>query len=381
MSSITVSAVTLMGQKHHNRGVPCEDSSIAVQRDGVSCVVVCDGAGSKQYTHARFGSKSACDTISDLLIDHFDALYNENREAAVRAMVIAAIRVGFANLMEQYKLDKLERLSCTLLFCAVKDRRMLIGHLGDGLIAGVSHSGVHPVTMPQNEKDGTTFFVTVPHAADYLRIVKTTIDDYHGIALMTDGVQDNVYDENTGLVKPVVARMVESAAKGREQSETEIKDILSKYIVGSSNNSDDASFGIVFFDGTKAPDSNELPKEADAFPRANETFKELQAAMFPEVKKAKAVMEACASNPPAEPVAVGDELPDGDAPLKPVPAAPAPTAFKPEQPAASVSEPVKAAHHETSKKAERTPVLFKVIALVELVAIILLLIKIFILKG
>ena len=380
MPSITVSAVTLMGQKHHNRGVPCEDSSIAVQRDGVSCVVVCDGAGSKQYTHARFGSKSACDTISDLLIDHFDALYNENREAAVRAMVIAAIHVGFANLMEQYKLDKLERLSCTLLFCAVKDRRMLIGHLGDGLIAGVSHSGVHPVTMPQNEKDGTTFFVTVPHAADYLRIVKTTIDDYHGIALMTDGVQDNVYDENTGLVKPVVARMVESAAKGREQSETEIKDILSKYIVGSSNNSDDASFGIVFFDGTKAPDSNELPKEADAFPRANETFKDLQAAMFPEVKKAKAVMEACASNPPAEPVAVGDELPEGDAPLKPVPAAPAPTAFKPEQPAA-VSEPVKAAHHETSKKAERTPVLFKVIALVELVAIILLLIKIFILKG
>lgn len=379
MSGITVSAVTLMGQKHHNRGVPCEDSSLAVQRDGVSCVVVCDGAGSKQYTHARFGSKSACKTVSDLVIDHFDALYNENREAAVRAMVIAAIHVGFANLMEQYKLDKLERLSCTLLFCAVKDRRMLIGHLGDGLIAGVSHSGVHPVTMPQNEKDGTTFFVTVPHAADYLRIVKTTIDDYHGVALMTDGVQDNVYDENTGLVKPVVARMVESASKGREQSESEIESILSKYIVGSSNNSDDASFGIVYFDGTSAPDSNALPKEAEAFPRANETFKELQAAMFPEVKKAKAVMEACASNPPAEPVDVGDELPEGEESLKAVPKAPAPAVFTGEKPKAAAEQ--KKPETPAPSKKSNTPMLLKVIALAELVAIILLLIKIFIIKG
>lgn len=381
MSGITVSSVTMMGQKHRNRGVPCEDSSLAVQRDGVSCVVVCDGAGSKQYTHARFGSKSACKTVSDLLIDHFDALYQENREAAVRAMIIAAIHIGFANLMEQYKLDTLERLSCTLLFCAVKDRRMIIGHLGDGLIAGVTSSGVHPVTMPQNEKDGTTFFVTVPHAADYLRIVKTTVDDYHGIALMTDGVQDSVYDEASGLVKPVVARMVESASKGREHSEGEIRAILEKYIVGASNNSDDASFGIMLFDGTKAPDTESLPKEAPSFPRSQETFRDLQEKMLPQVKKAKQVFEDCKSNPPAEPVPVGEELQEENK-LNPVPA-PVISSFE--------NEPVKNKEPEIRKsevKEERNEasgagnmLWLKIVALIELIAIIVLLLKIFILKG
>ena len=288
MSGITVSAVTMMGQKHKGRGVPCEDSSIAVQRDGVSVVVVADGAGSKQYTHARFGSKSACDTVSELLINYFDALYYENREAAVRSLIIAAVHVGFANLMEQHKLDTLDRLSCTLLFCAVKDRRVLIGHIGDGLIACVSESGVHPITMPQNGTNASsTYFVTAPHAADYLRLIKTTTDDIHGIALMTDGVQDSVYDENSGLIKPVVAQMVETAAQGREKSEKDIENILSQFIVGASNNSDDASFGILLFDGTKAPDKSRLPKSADKFGRSQDTFRDLQNDFAPEYKKAK----------------------------------------------------------------------------------------------
>ena len=372
MTKITVSAVTMMGMKHKGRGIPCEDSSIAVQRDGVSCVVVADGAGSKQYTHAKYGSKSVCDTVSELLINYFDALYYENREAAVRSVIIAAIHIGFANIMDKLKLDTLERLSCTLLFCAVKDRRVLIGHLGDGLIAGVSPNGIRPVTMPQNEKDGSTSFVTAPHAGDYLRLVKTTIDDFHGIALMTDGVQDSVYDESSGLVKPVVARMVETCAHGREQSEQEITQILSQYVVGASNNSDDASFGIVYFDGTKAPDSNKLSKSADKFGKCEDSFKELQASMAPEYKKAKSLIDACASNPAPKGTPVEEEhlgRSSGDARAVPV----------------KKTEKEEAAR-ETEMKIDTNPPkrhswLLKAVALVELIAIIILLIKIFVLRG
>jgi len=295
MADITVSAVTMMGQKHRGRGVPCEDASIAVQKNGVSCVVVCDGAGSKQYTHARFGSKCACETISALLTDHFDSLYNENREAAVRALIIAAIHVEFAKLMEQHGLDNIERLSCTLLFCAVKDRRVMVGHIGDGLIAGVSSTAVYPITMPQNGTNASsTYFVTAPHAADYLRFIKTTTDNLHGIALMTDGVQDSVYDENSGLVRPVVARMIDTAAAGRQKSEAEINSILEKYIVGASNNSDDASFGILLFEGTQGP-TGKLPDKAAAFPKSEETFKDLQNAMVPAVKRARKMILGAAA--------------------------------------------------------------------------------------
>lgn len=367
MFDITVSAVTLMGKKHEGRGIPCEDYSLAVQRDGVSVVVVADGAGSKQYTHARYGSKSACDSVSELLINYFDALYYENREAAVKSIVIAAVHVGFAALIEKFKLDSLERLSCTLLFCAVKDRRVLVGHIGDGLIAAVSPTGIHPLTMPQNDSAGRTYFVTAPHAADYLRLVKTTTDDLHGIALMTDGVQDSVYDEASGLCKPVIARMVETASGGREKSEGEIKSILTQYIVGASNVSDDSSFGILLLNGTKSPDASKLPKSADKFGKSQDSFKDLQNEMLPAVKKAKQIITSCGSNP-APKAAPGEDEPEVKTPGT-------------SKPVAVKKDEKEDAAPETKMKIETNPAkkssgILKFIAILELIAIIALLIKI-----
>lgn len=359
MAEIELAAVTLTGQKHRHRGVPCEDASLAVTKNGVSCVVVADGAGSKQYTHARFGSQAAVEEISKLLTEHFDALYNENREAAVRSLIIAALHVRFSKLIEEHKLDNIERLSCTLLFCAVKDRRMLAGHIGDGVIVKVTSSGLSPLTMPQNGTNvSSTYFVTASHAADYLRLIKTTTDDVHAVALMTDGVQDSVYDENSGLVKPVVARMVETLAAGRNKSENEIRGILEKYIIGSSNNSDDASFAALYFRGTKAPDSKSLPNSADAFPRNNESFRDLQNMMVPEVKKARKIMIEAAANAP-----VGGIKEDEMKPRK-------------------GGENETAAEEKKYKQVEVRPVIKKssivltIIAIIETILIVLLLIKI-----
>ena len=314
--SITVGNVTIVGQKHINRGVPCEDSSIAVQKNGVSVVVVADGAGSKQYTHARFGSKACVEAISDLMCEHFDALYNENREAAIRSLVIARVHIAFADIIKEMELESMEQLSCTLLFCAVKDRRVLAGHIGDGLMVRVSSDGISPLTMPQNDPAGHTYFVTANHAADYLRIVKTTTDNLHAVCLMTDGVQDSVYDENSGLVKPVVARMAETFASGRENGENEIKGILEKFIVGASNASDDSSFGVLYFDGTKAPDTGSLKNGADAFPRSEDTFKKLQEEMVPQVKKARNIIVETNINKevaPAAPATEEDHIAKGKA--------------------------------------------------------------------
>lgn len=298
MANTKVAAVTLIGQKHKNRDVPCEDSSLATIANGVSVVVVSDGAGGKEYTHARFGSKITCETIADLLTNHFDAIYNENREAAIKNILIAAIHANMADAIVEMNLDSLERLSCTMLFCAVKDRRVICGHIGDGLMVRVSSSGVSPITMPQNGQNASsTYFITANHAADYMRLIKTTIDDIHGIALMTDGVQDMVYDENSGLVKPVIAKMVDTLKGTREECESQIGSILEKYVVGASNMSDDASFGILMFDETSSPDASKLLSSTEAFPRNfDDSFKNLQTELLPKVKKAKNVIMNAGSN-------------------------------------------------------------------------------------
>ena len=119
-SGITVGCVTIIGNKHISRQVPCEDASFAMQKNGVSVVCIADGAGGKKYTHARFGSACAVETISNILADHFDALYSENREAAVRSYLMAKIRIAFADIIAEKELDTLDQLSCTLLFEIIK---------------------------------------------------------------------------------------------------------------------------------------------------------------------------------------------------------------------------------------------------------------------
>ena len=291
---ITVGAITTIGNKHVNRGTPCEDASFAVTKNDVSVVCIADGAGGKQYTDARFGSDCAVHVITDTLCEHFDALYSENREAAVRGYLMAKLRVAFAGIMEERTIDVIDRLSCTLLFVAVKDRRMMIGHIGDGLIVRISPSGVSPISMPQNDKDGKTYFVTAAHADNYMRLLKTTVDDVHAIALMTDGVQDSVYNEEAGLVKPVVAKMAETFAEGREEGEKSILETVQKYIVGASNASDDASFGVMYFEGTKAPSPDALESTAAKFASSTETFKDLSQAIKPELVNAHEIILKCA---------------------------------------------------------------------------------------
>ena len=291
---ITVGAVTTIGNKHVNRGTPCEDASYAVSKNDVSVVCIADGAGGKQYTDARFGSDCAVHVIADTLCEHFDALYSESREAAVRGYLMAKLRVAFAGIMEERTIDIIDRLSCTLLFVAVKDRRMMIGHIGDGLIVRISPSGVSPISMPQNDKDGKTYFVTAAHADNYMRLLKTTVDDVHAIALMTDGVQDSVYNEEAGLVKPVVAKMAETFAEGRQEGEKSILETVQKYIVGSSNVSDDASFGVMYFEGTKAPEPDSLDSNAAKFASSQETFKDLSQAIKPELITAHEIIKKCA---------------------------------------------------------------------------------------
>lgn len=361
-TGITVGCVTTIGRKHISREVPCEDASFALQKNGVSVVCIADGAGGKKYTHARFGSACAVQTISEILTEHFDALYSENREAAVRSYFMAKIRIAFADIIAEKELDTLDQLSCTLLFVAVKDRRMIIGHLGDGLVVRISPSGLSPFSMPQNEKDGTTFFITAGHAADYLRFIKTTVDDCHAVALMTDGVQDNVYDEDSGLVKPVVAKMAETFAEGREKGEAAIKEILEKYIVGSSNVSDDSSFGVLLLEGTKAPDVSSLDSSADKFGTSDENFMSVAMSIKEDLIKASEIISKAASK---------EEENTESSPEK------AETGTQPENTATETEKETEPVSSETDKapgKVNLPAILLGIACIIELIIIVLLLI-------
>ncbi|MBR5973934.1 MAG: protein phosphatase 2C domain-containing protein [Clostridiales bacterium] len=294
--------VSLIGNKHISRGTPCEDASCTLSRDGVSVVCVADGAGGSKYTHARFGARCAVDTIAELLCKHFDAFYFENRESVSRSMLVTAVHSSMAELLVTHELDGLERLSCTLLFVAVKGDLVLAGHIGDGLICRVSSSGISPLTLPTNgENASSTYFITFPNAQEYLRFIRTTTDDTHAFVLMTDGVEEMVFDSGSQLIRPVVARLAELAAKGQEEAEKELASTIQEFVVDAGQNTDDASVGIVYLPETEAPEFSSLSDSKARLQRNHEdTIRSVQMEWVSKVKRAQEILTSVREGKPLE---------------------------------------------------------------------------------
>jgi len=289
---IQITCLSLSGRKHRDKGNPCEDASLAVNQDGVYAVCLSDGAGGSQYIHANIGSKSVVHTICDLMVYHFDAFFFELHESVVRSVLVAAVQSDLAIKSQELSLDGMDTLSATMMFCAIKDTRMICGHIGDGIMARVTGSGLQPIFLPQNGEDASsTIFMTLPDAQDYLRVVRTTIDDTHAVVLMTDGISDMVYDGTKLLIMPVVARLAELAALPKEESEMQLTQTIQSFIVDVSPLSDDASIGILYLPGTKAPELNSLPSNKENCIRnTGDDMRAVQKEILPRVRIAQEII-------------------------------------------------------------------------------------------
>ncbi len=289
---LLTATLSLAGRKHRDKGLPCEDSSCSVTKNDVSVICLSDGAGASQYTHAELGAKCVVQTICDLMVRHFDAFFFDVRESVVRSIIVAAVQSELTILAQENSLPGMDCMSATMLFCAVKDSRVIFGHIGDGIIAEVTGSGIQMVTMPQNGEDASsTFFITLPNAQDYLRIIRTTTDDAHAYILMTDGLSDLVYDHSKMLIMPVVARLAELACLPTGEKELQLSQTIRSYIIDISPLSDDASIGILYQTGTKIPDMDRIPSNKEYCLRdTNDEMKAVQLEILPRVRKAKEIV-------------------------------------------------------------------------------------------
>lgn len=294
MMSHEIQAVnlTLSGRKHRDKGTPCEDASLSVYQNGVHIICLSDGAGASQYIHADIGSTCVVQTVCDLLSRHFDAFFFELHETIVRSVLVAAIQSELALKSRDLAIEGMETMSATMMFCAVKDTRMICGHIGDGVIARVTGSGMQPVFLPQNGEDtSSTIFVTLPDAQDYLRILRTTIDDTHAIVLMTDGISDMVYDGTKLLLMPVVARLAELADLPKVECDLQLSQTIRSFIIDSSPLSDDASIGILYFENTVRPDPDSLPTDKpNCLRRKENSMHAVQMEILPRVREAQSII-------------------------------------------------------------------------------------------
>lgn len=238
------------GLRHKSTGQACEDRTAFLNQNGVCTIALADGAGSQKYTHAALGAECVCKTVCRLLCDNFEDAYLQSDELLCNT-IADTCQSALHTVMEDNRLDSIERLSSTLLCVAIKGNRVIVVHIGDGVIGCLTESGTKVLSPPQNgEFAGTTYFIAMPQAMEYIRISKMQSYGMYAVFMMSDGTADYCYDESAKCFTNGAAKLALLAFA--EGGQSKLKQIVSDVLVQKDSLSDDCSF-IAMALGEKPP--------------------------------------------------------------------------------------------------------------------------------
>ncbi|MCQ2281240.1 MAG: protein phosphatase 2C domain-containing protein [Bacteroidales bacterium] len=230
------------GRSHEKLGTPCQDKTFVISRNGVSVLALADGAGSASLSH--IGAEGVVKCIGETLCDSFDLFWNSEAEF-VRSNIFEI----FTSELHQLAKDNncgLDDLSSTLLAVAVKDKRYLIFHLGDGVIGFWTEEGVSVASYPTNgEFANTTIFTTSKDAKYSIRLFKGLISDRNidGFIIFSDGVESGLFDFSKKRIIPAVGRIFMDL---QESSTEEVQqNLISSLEVIKTKTTDDCSIAIM----------------------------------------------------------------------------------------------------------------------------------------
>ena len=250
----------IQGARHKTENCPCEDRTYSLSQNGVDVIALADGAGSIKYTHSANGAECVTKTICEFFCNNFDKFYEKNDVEELKEVFIAVCKRALIKLANELDLDDVLKLSSTLISVAIKGDKVIVCHIGDGVVGKLTTRGTQIVSSPDNgEFIGTTYFVTSPNATSHVNIIKETTDDAISYFLMSDGMQEHVYNKFTGSFFDAARKMALMPLEKDGQSK--LVEIIEKYIVEPDPKSDDCSFICLTFDATFDTQSIFVSKE------------------------------------------------------------------------------------------------------------------------
>lgn len=233
-----------VGGRHRSRGQLCEDRSAALYKNGVYSLAVADGAGSAKYDFAAQGAERIVSTVTEFFCNNFEKFYLEDDTEKLANVLITICRDSLNKKAKEIGIDSIDRMASTLLAVAVKDDKVIVCHLGDGVVGRLDPDGAHVVTAPDNgEYVGTTYFVTSLGAASHLRILKDFIGDTISYFLMTDGTADYLLEDD-GEFSPAAAKM--ALLPSEEDGQKQLERVIKERMIDADPGSDDCSYACLY---------------------------------------------------------------------------------------------------------------------------------------
>ncbi len=241
-----VFGAAVRGKKHKHDGTNCDDNYAFEILDDTVVAAVSDGAGSKLFS--RIGAKAACEAVVKYVRARLSAIKRDNPNyleilslpldnadfgalcSQIAAMLRDSYAEAFAAVEAAYEKRKdypefeeaagrkpeLKDFSCTLLASVVipvetaNGREYLTAsiQLGDGMIAAIDEKAENPLILLGTADGGsfageTEFLTSEAFRSTESLMSRTKIrrGKLSSLMLMTDGVADDYYPNNTQLLR------------------------------------------------------------------------------------------------------------------------------------------------------------------------------------
>ena len=175
----------VQGKGHVKMGIPCQDKTICLTRNGVTAIALADGAGSSMLSH--YGAECVVKSATLFVIDNYEKLLSNDDGKSVKHDILDYILKQLFIKAEELDCD-VDALASTLLLVAVFEDSYLIIHIGDGVIGYLDGTQLKVASAPENgEFANVTTFVTSNEALKSMRLFKGLLNDISGFVMMSDG--------------------------------------------------------------------------------------------------------------------------------------------------------------------------------------------------
>lgn len=198
------------GRKKEDRRGACQDAVFGKSLNGISCVALADGAGSRRLSGT--GARRSVRVVVDHVLTNFDPLFEQVQQGKTSNAASCILGLMTTELSSERfsRLGSLGDFACTLIFAAADEGRLLLGHLGDGIAFSVSAESAEIASWPDNgEFANETYFFTAPNAIDHFRLMATNLEGPTSVVLASDGAAVSLLRRSDHVVAPAVARLCE----------------------------------------------------------------------------------------------------------------------------------------------------------------------------
>ena len=233
------------GRNKGNARGACQDAVLGKSLHGVSCIALADGAGSRRLSGT--GARRTVRIVVDLVVDNFSQIF----EQVSQGDVTTASRFVLNSITRELGAERFARrgslkdYACTLIFAAIEQNQLLLGHLGDGMAFSVENGVSEVSSWPDNgEFANETYFVTAKNAVEHLRLSSEFLEVPRSIMLASDGATVSLLRRSDHIVAPAVAKLCEWTTS---RSRKEMNSVLRTNLRGMfcEKTTDDCSIAIM----------------------------------------------------------------------------------------------------------------------------------------